>query len=318
MKQKEITTNIWEMPRNKNKNQSWLIKILAVAIIVFFNGTVFGGVVMAQFDEDIGPGPGSSECTTKAESQYNADVQECENQYNNAKGDCCEDFEPGTTEREQCEDMINQPYQILTCINTAYTTYQKCLLTADKNKSEAIKKCESSDDSAFSEGIDCGDGKIQNGEECDDSEGHLSENIDKYLNWDEKKTYEKQKNQLKLDSCFRCKYVDVTYEFNVSRYLQVPEGQTYLDKTTNTETGVSLQRGVIYFLVTGIEFATKIISAFALLFIIVGGIVLMVSSGNSSLQQKGKRLVLYSVLGLVIAFLSLIIVTAVQSIFYTT
>ena len=296
------------MRANKNKNKSWLIKILAVAIIVFFNGAVFGGVVMAQFDEDptdIGSMPTDTSSSGGDDSAFDEGVDDfdycfttyekertkCENDAEDALEKKCGEYEPGFPTRINCEKE-NKPIIEQTkneCLKTAKTKYEEC------SKSRAK----------------CGNWIIDEGEECDDGEGQ-GDPIDKYVDPNV------ADNQKQLDSCFKCKYVDVTYEFNVSRYLQVPEGQTYLDKTTNTDTEVSLQRGVIYFLVTGIEFATKIIAAFALLFIIVGGIVLMISSGNSSLQQKGKRLVLYAVLGLVIAFLSLIIVTAVQSLFYTT
>ncbi len=249
------------MNGNRNKNKSWLIKIVALAIIVFFNGVVFGNAVMAQdpVSEDldnIGPEP---------------TMESIEDE--------------GDPFGEGIDDMGPAP-------------------TAGS---------ETGDDSAFSEGIDsdCGNEVIDPGEECDDGEGQ-GDDVDRYLN------PEASERERQFDSCFKCEYVDVPYEFNVTKYLKIAEGQTYLEKSEQTDSGVNIKKGVIYFIITGIEFATKIISAFALLFIIAGGIVLMVSSGNSSLQQKGKRLILYSILGLVIAFLSLIIVTSVQSIFYTT
>ncbi len=264
-----------EMIGNKNKNKSWMIKILALAIIVFFNGTVFGGVAMAN--------------PTTCKNTYDGAVKQCEKDANNQAIEKCGAYEPGTPTRQACEEDNRIEKTKTTCLETAKSTYNDCL-TASAN---------------------CGNGIPEPGEECDDGEGK-GDDVDKYLD------ATKPDKEKQLDSCFECKYVDVPYEFNVTKYLKIPEGQTYLEKSTNTDTSVSLKKGVIYFIVTGIEFATKIISAFALLFIIVGGIVLMVSSGNSSLQQKGKRLILYSILGLVIAFMSLIIVTSVQSIFYTT
>lgn len=108
--------------------------------------------------------------------------------------------------------------------------------------------------------------------------------------------------------------------FDVSEYLKIEEGQSYLETTTGEgkEEKVNLQSGVIYFAIAFIELLTKIISSFALLFIITGGLILMVSHGNSQLQTKGKQMILYSLLGVIVVFSSLIIVTFVQSLFFTT
>lgn len=108
--------------------------------------------------------------------------------------------------------------------------------------------------------------------------------------------------------------------FDVSEYLKIEEGQSYLETTTGEgkEEKVNLQSGVIYFAVAFIELLTKIIGSFALLFLITGGLILMVSHGNSQLQTKGKQMILYSLLGVIVAFGSLIIVTFVQSLFFTT
>lgn len=109
--------------------------------------------------------------------------------------------------------------------------------------------------------------------------------------------------------------------FDVSEYLQIEGGQTYLETTTKDkdgkETGPNLNSGVVYFIIKLIELLTKIISSFALLFLITGGLVMMVSHGNAQMQTKGKQMILYSLLGLVVAFGSLIIVTFVQSLFFT-
>ena len=108
--------------------------------------------------------------------------------------------------------------------------------------------------------------------------------------------------------------------FDVSEYLKIEEGQTYLETTTGEgkEEKVNLQSGVIYFAIKFIELLTKIIGSFALLFLITGGLILMVSHGNSQLQTKGKQMILYSLLGVIVIFGSLIIVTFVQSLFFTT
>ncbi len=100
--------------------------------------------------------------------------------------------------------------------------------------------------------------------------------------------------------------------FEVSKYLKIEGGQTYLEDE-------SKKAGALEdFIIKLIKLLTYVIGSFALLFIIVGGIVLMVSHGSSNMQQKGKQIILFAAIGLIVAFLSLIIVTFVQSLFYTT
>jgi len=109
--------------------------------------------------------------------------------------------------------------------------------------------------------------------------------------------------------------------FDVNKYLKIPDGQTYLDQKSESDlksNTPNLKNGVVYFIIKFIELLTKIIGSFALLFLIAGGLTLMLSHGNSQLQTKGKQMILYSLLGVVVAFGSLIIVTFVQSLFFTT
>jgi len=106
--------------------------------------------------------------------------------------------------------------------------------------------------------------------------------------------------------------------FDVSTYLKIEEGQTYLDSDNTNETKKpNLKNGAVYFIIKFIELATKVIGSLALLFLITGGLILMISHGNSQLQTRGKQMILYSLLGLAVVFLSLIIVTFVQSLFFT-
>lgn len=108
-------------------------------------------------------------------------------------------------------------------------------------------------------------------------------------------------------------------QFDVSEYLKIPDGQTYLNQNENAKAdSPNLKNGAVYFIIKLIELLTKIIGSFALLFMIAGGLVMMISHGNSQLQTRGKQMILYSLLGLVVAFTSLIIVTFVQSLFFTT
>jgi len=100
-------------------------------------------------------------------------------------------------------------------------------------------------------------------------------------------------------------------EFNVSTYLKLEQAQSYLDSKTSQEGAVGK------FIVDIIILLTKIIGSFALLVIIAGGITIMISTGNQNLQTKGKEMIKYAIMGLIVAFMSLIIVTFVQSLFYT-
>jgi hypothetical protein len=110
-------------------------------------------------------------------------------------------------------------------------------------------------------------------------------------------------------------------KFEVSKYLKIDEGQTYLEEGTSSIEGEKnterATKGIASFIILFIELLTRIIASFALLFIIAGGITMMVSHGNQHLQSKGKNMLIFAIVGLAIAFFSLIIISYVQSIFFT-
>lgn len=108
-----------------------------------------------------------------------------------------------------------------------------------------------------------------------------------------------------------------TSSFDVSKYLKIEGGQSYLENVSENKDKPSLGNALVFFIIETIELLTKIIGSFALLMVIVGGIMMMVSSGSSNLQDKSKAIIKYALLGLVVAFLSLIVVTFVQSLFFT-
>jgi len=100
-------------------------------------------------------------------------------------------------------------------------------------------------------------------------------------------------------------------QFDVSKYLKIEGGQTYLDTEAK-------QKGAVgEFIIKLIKLLTTTIGSLALLVIIIGGMTLMLSHGNQNLQTKGKEMIKFAILGLIIAFMSLIIVTFVESLFYT-
>lgn len=65
-----------------------------------------------------------------------------------------------------------------------------------------------------------------------------------------------------------------------------------------------------------IKYMAGTISVFAILGIMVGGVILMTAYGKEEQLQKGKSIIWYSILGLVFTIWAYIIVTFVQAIIY--
>lgn len=64
-----------------------------------------------------------------------------------------------------------------------------------------------------------------------------------------------------------------------------------------------------------IDYALGIMGSIAIILIIVGGFMFLTARGESSQIDKGKEIITYAIIGLVVAFLSYIIVLFVQSLF---
>ncbi len=101
--------------------------------------------------------------------------------------------------------------------------------------------------------------------------------------------------------------------FDVNKYLKlgkqtslVPGGKS----TSQTPTGI---KG---FAVYVIDLFVKVIGSLALIIFIAGALLTITSEGKEDRLEKGKTAMLYAVIGMVIALMSFIIVTFVQSIFY--
>lgn len=69
-------------------------------------------------------------------------------------------------------------------------------------------------------------------------------------------------------------------------------------------------------LVDVIDVFIKVIATVALIVFIIGAVMTIVSAGNDDILGKGKNAMLYSLIGLAIAMVSFIIVSAVQSLFF--
>jgi hypothetical protein len=103
-------------------------------------------------------------------------------------------------------------------------------------------------------------------------------------------------------------YVSTT-SFNVNRYLSAP-GQNLSNVIGEGKNPVGS------YLIRLINFLSLMIGSVAFLAIIVGGIVLLTSAGNQNMTTKGKDMIKYAIIGLVVALCAYLITAAVQSIFY--
>jgi len=103
--------------------------------------------------------------------------------------------------------------------------------------------------------------------------------------------------------------------FEVNTHLRAP-GQ---GEAEDSYLKIAKERGispVAAFVVDLIDFLAKLIGAVALLVFVVGAVLTIVSEGADDRLQKGKQAMIYSLVGVAIAFCAFLIVTFVQSIFY--
>lgn len=73
---------------------------------------------------------------------------------------------------------------------------------------------------------------------------------------------------------------------------------------------------VFLFILDVINFITRIIGTLAMVLIILGGLMMIVSEGDENRLQKGKGILEAAIVGLIIALASYVIVRFVQSLFY--
>ncbi len=84
------------------------------------------------------------------------------------------------------------------------------------------------------------------------------------------------------------------------------QGQSYLND----------ESPVVGFILDIVNFITRVIGTIAMILIIVGGLMMIVSQGEEHLLQKGKDVLTTAIFGLVISMFAYIIVRFVQSLFY--
>lgn len=75
-------------------------------------------------------------------------------------------------------------------------------------------------------------------------------------------------------------------------------------------------KNIAAFIVRFINFLAGIIGSFAFVAIVVGGIIMVTSAGQEAALQKGKDIIKYAIIGIVVAISAYFITTFVQSIFF--
>lgn len=100
--------------------------------------------------------------------------------------------------------------------------------------------------------------------------------------------------------------------FNVTEYLSAGgQSQEYL-----TQNGQKRDAPIASFIVEIINFLALTIGSFSFLAVVVGGFILLTSHGNETQVTKGKDVIKYAIIGLVVTLSSYFITAFVQSLFY--
>jgi len=103
--------------------------------------------------------------------------------------------------------------------------------------------------------------------------------------------------------------------FNVQEHLNLDgekQGQNYFDKGEGEE---ATRSPIVKFIVSMIEYGTMVIGTIAMIMFIIAGFRMMFSDGDEQALTSAKDMFKYTIVGVLAAFLSYIIVIFVQSIF---
>ena len=106
--------------------------------------------------------------------------------------------------------------------------------------------------------------------------------------------------------------------FNVGTYLDTTEkkDQNYF-KEYNGQSCIRAIGPISCFILSAIDYATRIIGSIAVLLLIISGFMLMLAQGNQQKLDEAKDITKYAIIGLVITFLSYIITIFIQGLFLT-
>lgn len=112
---------------------------------------------------------------------------------------------------------------------------------------------------------------------------------------------------------------------NEENYKYVPLGEATFDVTKNLTLDDGQQpkkyfkdqnnSPLVSFVLYIMDYATAIMGTIAMMLLIIAGFMMMFSQGNQQTLDKAKDIFKYAVLGLVVAFMSYIIVIFIQSLF---
>lgn len=103
----------------------------------------------------------------------------------------------------------------------------------------------------------------------------------------------------------------VVDSFSVNTYLDLSDKGAAKYGTGDKEIG-----SIAEFIVKGINYLSLLIGSFSFLAIVVGGFLLVTSGGLESQLQRGKDIIKFAIIGLIVTMLAFFIVSFVQSIIY--
>ena len=102
--------------------------------------------------------------------------------------------------------------------------------------------------------------------------------------------------------------------FDVNKQLTAPGQTTYVPTYAQAQSGEP--SGAVKFTLKVINLMVMVIASLALIVFIIGALLTIASEGKEDRLEKGKTAMLYAIVGIIVAFMSFIIVAFVQSILF--
>lgn len=118
-------------------------------------------------------------------------------------------------------------------------------------------------------------------------------------------------------------------QFHVTKYLRLPSEKNPAGETIENQDqayffGTGEQGGdptattpfpIVAFILNIINLLTKVAGTIAVLMLIITGFIMMFSQGNQNVIEKAKSMFGYEIIGIIVVFLSYVLVVLVQGIF---